>query len=146
MDVVYNLVKLIVGILNIGFLSYLSINDALYRGIKWWNILAAIILVPLIVKSLPFAKRNESVWTFFIGLVATIPFNLKISRCLVMFFFDYANMFSRSILFVVFFMCLLSIEEIILGILTRIIWKHQEESFSIIEEEADDLGYDFNFD
>jgi len=90
---------------------------------------AAVVLIFLLVRSVPFMKGQESIWVFFLGFVATTPFNLKTSKNIMDYLFFDSNIFLKVIYLAILFLCMLAVEEIILGIISRVLWKKQKESF-----------------
>lgn len=122
MSMKYNLLKLVVGIVNIGYLMYSAISEK-----NAWNILIAVVLLYLIVKSVAFAQYAESLWVFVIAIFAFIPFNIKLS-CMVAELFFRNNILTLIIFRFVFYLCFLAMEELVLGIGARVIWKKQKET------------------
>lgn len=130
MNMGYYIFKLVAGVVNIGMFFYLSVNSILYTGFKWWNIVAAIILVFLVVAGIPIIEGHESTWVFVIVLFSTIPFNIRVSSIIVNWYLGDFFFVTNFMLKFVIYMSLLSVEEILLGVFARIIWPEQQETFS----------------
>lgn len=134
MNMRYNITKSIVGVINAGFLFYMSVRPNGRNEFHWWDMLAAIVLVILLVRSVPFMKGQECVWIFTITMFATIPFNIRLSRIAVRWCLGHQKGFSGMMCSLVAFMCLFAIEEIISGILARLIWPRQKLTYLCEEE------------
>jgi hypothetical protein len=75
----------------------------------------------------PVCKRRESLWMFLLVALSTIPLNLHLLA-------EYGDLvgvsrnsgiIALSLLSIIWYDVLLSVEEIIMGIITRLIWKKQ---------------------
>ncbi|MCD8005948.1 MAG: hypothetical protein LUF29_03090 [Oscillospiraceae bacterium] len=85
----------------------------------------AIIAIFVVVKMLPFAKGHESIWIFLLSSILSIPFNMKLISS--MLWRAELDMFSLKVVFCVFmYVVLYCAEEIILGSVSRKLWKRQE--------------------
>lgn len=82
----------------------------------------------LLVFLVPFCRKQESTWIFFLCLIGTFPLNAELVRLVVIFYRDYSAV-ARGFVAVTVYMCLLAGEELLLGIIGRVLWKNQEESF-----------------
>ena len=130
MNMRYDMAKLVTGIANVGMILFFSTDSGSSNLFSRWGILIAFVILLLVVKSVSFIRKNESIWVFTLTLFATIPFNVRsadmIANCL---FFD-INLFSKTLCIIVIYICLLSAEEIFMGLLARIIWPGQNKSFT----------------
>lgn len=93
-------------------------------------LLAVISLVTifLCISICDICKKHESLWLFVLSGIATIPVNIQISLIASKYFsriWGDAFIFN-FIYFPLAYSMLLSIEEILLGIVGRMIWKNQD--------------------
>lgn len=137
MDMKYNLAKLIVGVGNIGYILYNSLSGSKKNGC--WGIMLGILIVFMVIKSVSFIKEQESTWVFLISAIATIPFNIKLA-CIAVDMYLIDGFALMKILFgIVVYLCILSAEEILFGVMARIIWTKQNDFFlyAINKEKSD---------
>lgn len=80
----------------------------------------------IIVGVVPVFKRRESLYMFILVGIAGLPINLRLSYWLVSEEFISSGFLLGNILWVALLCCIFfSVEEIVFGILTRLIWKKQ---------------------
>ena len=78
------------------------------------------------VALIPYAQKRENIWMFLLVVVSGIPVNFSV----IWWLFRLSVFESNFLLLTVFrgvamYIMLLSIEELILGIITRMIWRKQ---------------------
>lgn len=129
MNMSYDMAKLVTGIANVGMILYFSTHSRSSNLFDWWGIVIAFGVMLLVVRSVSFIREHESIWVFTLILFATIPFNVRSAGIIVNWFFSYINVFSKTLYVIVICVCLLSVEEIFMGLLARVIWPRQNESF-----------------
>ena len=137
MDMKYNLAKLIVGVGNIGYILYNSLSG---NKKSWcWGVMLGILLVFMVIKSVSFIREQESTWVFLVSAIATIPFNIKLASIAVDMYLIDGFALMKILFGIVVYLCILSAEEILFGVMARIIWAKQSESFlyAINKEESD---------
>lgn len=115
-------------------ISLLPISMSIVGAIKHSTV--PIILLPITlliaVALTPWAKKRENTWMFLLVAVSGIPVNVVLIRWL----FELPIFESHFFLLTLFrgvalYIMLLSAEELILGVVTRMIWKNQYKiSFS----------------
>lgn len=115
-------------------ISLLPISMSIVGAIKHSTV--PIILLPITlliaVALTPWAKKRENTWMFLLVAVSGIPVNVVLIRWL----FELSIFESHFFLLTLFrgvalYIMLLSAEELILGVVTRMIWKNQYKiSFS----------------
>lgn len=103
-------------VLSVGFL----VNQS------WLFLLICVLSLFIIVGIVPVFKRRESLYMFILVAVAGLPINIRLSYWLVAEEFISSgfligNILWGALLCYVFF----SVEEIVFGIITRMIWKKQ---------------------
>lgn len=130
MDSRYNSLKFLVGVFNIGYLLFCGISIYSIRQGVWWKfVCAAVLIFFILLKWVSFIKKNENLWAFVITLIIGLPFNIKISRLITGLYFDYTNLFFTLIYGIIFFMSCLAMEEILVGMVIRILWRKQNDTF-----------------
>ncbi len=82
----------------------------------------SILLTVTDVAVLPVCKNNENVWTFFMIALTVTPINIKI---IVHFIQGNINLFIGIVMGLLLYFIMLSIEEIIVGVIVRIIRSKQ---------------------
>lgn len=84
--------------------------------------LLSILLMVIDIAALPICKNNENVWTFFMIALTVTPINIRI---IVHFIQGNVNLFIGIVMGLLLYFIMLSIEEIIAGVIVRIIWPKQ---------------------
>ncbi len=90
-----------------------------------WAILLAILSLYFIIGINPLLRKRANLWTFLFVGIAGIPIN-----CCATYFFLHSFLddppFLRGLLWALTFFCLLfSLEELVFGVVTRLIFPHQ---------------------
>ena len=115
-----NRIQIVLGalptILSVGFLVKQS----------WLILLLCVLSLFIIVGVVPLFKRRESLYMFILVGIAGLPINIRLSYWLVSEEFISSGFLIGNILWVALLCCVFfSVEEIVFGILTRLIWKKQ---------------------
>ena len=136
MNLKYNLIKMIIGVGNVAFILYHSLSFDSSKGYRLWNIVFGILLIFMVTKSVTFTKKQEGIWIFLISAVALTPFNIRLAAIT-------AN-FTKILFGLVIYLCILSVEEILLEIISSIIWSSKNNLFFYAEKklEEDDILMD----
>lgn len=80
----------------------------------------------VIVGAVPLFKKRESLWMFIFVAVAGLPINICLSYFLISEDFIGSGFWVGNILWGVLLCCVFfSVEEIVFGIVTRLIWRKQ---------------------
>jgi len=80
----------------------------------------------IIVGTVPLFKKRESLFMFILVAVAGLPLNIRLAYWLVFDGIISSGFLIGDILWVAFLCCVLfSVEEIVFGVITRMIWKKQ---------------------
>lgn len=124
MNGVYNLCKFVVGIGIINYFMAMAVSKM--SGI---SALIGVALIFLLISSVSFCKGQENTWAFLICLLVTVPLNVKFVKSAVDLIFEYNNIFARGIISCAIYLYILMPEELFIGIVTRVIWRRQKESF-----------------
>lgn len=115
-------------------ISLLPISMSIVGTIRHSTIPIMLLPITLLiaVALTPWAKKRENTWMFLLVAVSGIPVNIVLIRRL----FELSIFASHFFLLTLFrgvalYIMLLSAEELILGVVTRMIWKNQYKiSFS----------------
>lgn len=129
MNIKYNLAKLTVGAANISYILYNSLSDHKKIGYGYWNIIIGFLLTFMVIKSVEFVKNQECTWIFLVSAIVSIPVNIKLALIAVNLYLIDSFILTKILFGVVIYLCILSAEEILLGVMTRIIWTRQNESY-----------------
>lgn len=141
------MIEITAGIGSTGYLFYKSLASVYKNEYGWFNIVLGIIILLIVIKSVPFMKSNEGVWLFFISMIAVIPFNIKLVYIIVSLYMTEFLLITKVLCGVLMYLCIFSIEEIMLGIVSRLFWPKQGEMFFYavrkMEEEEEELFEEF---
>ena len=114
--------------------SLLPISQSIVGAIRHSPILIVLMPIALLISVAltPWARKRENICMFLLVAVSGVPVNIIVIRWLLgLSFFEthfFVLAFFRS---VALYLMLLSMEELILGVVTRMIWKNQYKiSFS----------------
>lgn len=114
--------------------SLLPISLSIVGAIRHSPILIVLVPIALLISVAltPWARKRENIWMFLFVAVSGVPVNIIVIRWLLgLSFFEthfFVLAFFRS---VALYLMLLSMEELILGVVTRMVWKNQYKiSFS----------------
>lgn len=103
----------------IGSLQCLSILSAVQHLIVGYLVMPVLLL--LFIRLMPICRKRENLWMFFLVAVCSVPINLSL-------IFRYV-LIGRTVLRLIIrptaFFLLLSVEEVIMGYITRTIWVRQ---------------------
>lgn len=95
-------------------------------GHSWIFLLLAVLSLFVIVGTVPLFRRRESLYMFIFVAIAGVPINIGLSYWLVSEGLVSAGFVIGDILWGMLLCCVfLSVEEIIFGVVTRMIWKRQ---------------------
>lgn len=79
----------------------------------------------LLVKFLPFCRHRENLWMFTFTAISVIPINCYVIRKMDLLVYFNGSMVKCFLWSVLVFFILLAVEEIVLGLITRLIWRRQ---------------------
>ncbi len=95
-------------------------------GHSWVSLLLAVISLFVIVGTVPLFRRRENLYMFIFVAIAGVPINIWLSYWLVSEGLVSAGFVIGDILWGLLLCCVfLSVEEILFGVVTRMIWKRQ---------------------
>ena len=107
-----------------GITLALSVSAVLKKSVL---LVVLLILVHfIIIKAIPSFRKYENIWMFLMVAVSSIPINIYVLYLLNDFGIIFESIFFVGILrCLYYYSALLCLQEIIMGIITRIIWKKQ---------------------
>lgn len=89
-------------------------------------LLLCVLSLFVIVGTVPLFRKRESLFMFILVAVAGLPVNIRLAYWLVFDGIFSSGLLIGDILWVAFLCCVLfSVEEIVFGVITRMIWKKQ---------------------
>lgn len=92
----------------------------------WWILPLCIFSLFLIVATVPLFKKRESLCMFLLVAVTGFPLNIKLAYWLIDDLYFGMDFFIGDLCYGMLICCILfSIEEIVFGVITRLIWKRQ---------------------
>ena len=115
----------------------ISIVSAHYKML--WLIPVAVISMFVLVGTLPFCRKRENLWMFVLTAFCSIPVNwflltnFEIWKNVL--YSGGENRILTKIVIVEYMMVLTGVEEIILGLLTRMLWRKQYKLYIPVDEE-----------
>lgn len=144
MNLKYNLIKMIIGVGNVAFILYHSLSFDSSKGYRLWNIVFGILLILMVTKSVTFTKKQEGIWIFLISAIALTPFNIRLAAIAANLYLIESFAFTKILFGLVIYLCILSVEEILLEIISSIIWSSKNDLFFYAEKklEEDDILMD----
>lgn len=93
---------------------------------SWLLLMLCVLSLFIIVGVVPVFKRRESLYMFILVGIAGLPINVRLSYWLVSEEFISSDFLVGNILWGALLCCVFfSVEEIVFGVLTRLIWKKQ---------------------
>lgn len=115
----------------------ISIASAHYKML--WLIPVAVLSMFILVGTLPFCRKRENLWMFVLTAFCSIPVNwFLLTNFEIWKNVLYSGGESRiltKIVIVEYMMVLTGVEEIILGLLTRMLWRKQYKLYIPVDEE-----------
>lgn len=115
----------------------ISIASAHYKML--WLIPVAVLSMFVLMGTLPFCRKRENLWMFVLTAFCSIPVNwFLLTNFEIWKNVLYSGGESRiltKIVIVEYMMVLTGVEEIILGLLTRMLWRKQYKLYIPVDEE-----------
>lgn len=115
----------------------ISIASAHYKML--WLIPVAVLSMFVLVGTLPFCRKRENLWMFVLTAFCSIPVNwflltnFEIWKNVL--YSGGESCILTKIVIVEYMMVLTGVEEIILGLLTRMLWRKQYKLYIPVDEE-----------
>lgn len=91
------------------------------------RLIISVVLLFMIVKVLPMCRGYESLWLFVLTVIGSIPINarLVVETLDMGLFYSGVPVIGAVMTAVEVYLCALAVEEIVIGVLGRILWKKQ---------------------
>jgi len=112
------------GVLTLAIPAVLSLITVLKHSV----VLLVLLIIShfIIIKFVPVFKGKENVWMFVFVAISSIPINFYIMLLLNKWDLLFTSFFALGVLrCILYYLVLFSMEEIIMGITTRVIWRKQ---------------------
>lgn len=95
-------------------------------GHSWMFLLFAVISLFIVVGTVPLFRRRENLYMFIFVAIAGVPINIWMSYWLVYEGFISSGFIIGDIMWALLLCCIFfSVEEIVFGVITRMIWRRQ---------------------
>lgn len=93
---------------------------------RWWILGLCILSLFLLVATVPLFKKRESLYMFLLVAATGFPLNIKLAYWLISESYLGLNSLFGNLCYGALICCVLfSIEEIVFGVMTRLIWRRQ---------------------
>ena len=103
-----------------------SILSAYYKAL--WLIPVVVILIFILIGTMPICRKNENLWMFVLTGFCSIPVNVFLLtkfNVWMDYLYNGSGKIHKIALIIGYTIVLTGMEEIILGVLTRVLWKKQ---------------------
>lgn len=130
-------IVMMLGTLVSALVFYDAMDSVCRRESWWWKLVVGMVLVFATVKSVPFTKRQECNWLFFLAIFAFFPFNIRLSTVLVNGYLRDSLWITKMLFGIAACICFFSAEEIFLAILARVLWPRQDDVFLYAKKKID---------
>lgn len=115
----------------------LSIVSAYYEVL--WLIPVVVILMFVLVGTIPFCRKNENLWMFVLTGFCSIPVNwfLLTKFNMWMYLYSDSGKIITTLVIIQYIIALTGLEEVVLGLFTRILWKKQYRLYIPVDVEEE---------
>ena len=115
----------------------ISILSAYYEVL--WLIPVVVILMFVLVGTIPFCRKNENLWMFVLTGFCSIPVNwfLLIKFNMWMYLYSDSGKIITTLIIIQYMIALTGLEEVVLGLFTRILWKKQYRLYIPVDVEEE---------
>ena len=103
-----------------------SILSAYYKAL--WLLPVVVILIFILIGTMPICRKNENLWMFVLTGFCSIPVNVFLLtkfNVWMDYLYNGSGKIHKIALIIGYTIVLTGMEEIILGVLTRVLWKKQ---------------------
>lgn len=124
-----NRAKLYLGVSNMLMISGIAART---MSLFWFVVLIVSIL--FIVAVVPWCRQHENMWLFVLTAIGSVPINITLTRYIIdMEIFETGfPVLGVLVTSLEIYLLLLGIEEIIIGVLGRMIWKRQKTMDEVV--------------
>lgn len=103
---------------------FLSISYILYEA--WWLLALCVLSLFVLLAVVPLFKKRESLCMFLLVAAAGLPLNIKLAYLFIIEWDMGLGYFFCDLCYGLLICCVLfSVEEVVLGVVTRLIWRRQ---------------------
>lgn len=115
----------------------ISILSAYYEVL--WLIPVVVILMFVLVGTIPFCRKNENLWMFVLTGFCSIPVNwfLLTKFNMWMYLYSDSGKIITTLIIIQYMIALTGLEEVVLGLFTRILWKKQYRLYIPVDVEEE---------
>lgn len=120
--------------LYLGVSNMLMISGIAARTMSLFWLVALIVSVLFIVAVIPWCRQHENMWLFVLTAIGSVPINITLTRYIIdMDIFETGfPVLGVLVTSLEVYLLLLGIEEIIIGVLGRMIWKRQKTMDEVV--------------
>lgn len=120
--------------LYLGVSNMLMISRIAARTMSLFWLVVLIVSILFIVAVVPWCRQHENMWLFVLTAIGSVPINITLTRYIIDMGilengFPVLGVLVTSL---EIYLLLLGIEEIIIGVLGRIIWKRQKTMDEVV--------------
>lgn len=120
--------------LYLGVSNMLMISGIAARTMSLYWLVVLIVSVLFIVAVIPWCRQHENMWLFVLTAIGSVPINITLTRYVIDMGiletgFPVLGVLVTSL---EIYLLLLGIEEIIIGVLGRMIWKRQKTMDEVV--------------
>ena len=93
---------------------------------SWWLLIVSVVSHLLVVRCTPYFRGGENAWMFILVFFSSIPFNIECSLAVAdSGIVDPLSTVTGWMTALVWYVLILSVEELLMGVVTRLLWKRQ---------------------
>lgn len=112
----------------VGYLPTLISLITVLHNSTYWVLLICAVMLFVIIGVCPLFKKKENLWMFLFVAAASLPVNVRLSLLLFEYGIIESDILWFGVICAILLSCILfSLEEVIFGIVTRLIWRKQDE-------------------
>ncbi|MBR5800443.1 MAG: hypothetical protein IKY23_10335 [Lachnospiraceae bacterium] len=110
-------------LISVGSLLIVTCMTALHFSL--FRMVMSVLFLFGLVRIMPLCRGYEGLWLFSLTAMGSIPLNIKLIAYLLNSWFVLGNSVIAILTTIELYLCILAVEEIIIGVLGRIIWQRQ---------------------
>lgn len=128
--------------LYVGVSGMIMISGIAARTMSLFWFIILIISILLIVVVIPWCRQHENMWLFVLTAIGSVPINSSLTRCIIDtgIFETGFPILGLVVTSIEIYLFLLGIEEIVIGVLGRMIWRKQKNIDEISDIVKDENG------
>ena len=113
-----------------------SILSVYYNAL--WLIPVVVILIFMLIGTMPICRKNENLWMFVLTGFCSIPINVFLLtkfNVLMDYLYNGSGKVHMIVLIIGYTIVLAGMEELVLGLLTRVLWKKQCKLYIPVDDD-----------